>query len=94
MFRGSVVAYDSPQHMIEGNWTQAIILDRAATRAQRDAVESILTGRAGGPWSVLARFVSQRLETRVKLLEEELRGGINLNRFYVEPDDSNKEPGQ
>jgi len=26
----------------------------------------------------------ERLETRTKLLEEELRGGINLSRFYVE----------
>jgi hypothetical protein len=25
-----------------------------------------------------------RLETRMKLLEEELRGGINLSRFYAE----------
>jgi hypothetical protein len=24
----------------------------------------------------------ERLETRIKLLEEEMRGGINLNRFY------------
>ena len=61
----AVVVYDSPQHMIEGDWTQVIVLDRNASPAQREAVESILTGRAGGPWSVLARFVSRRLETRV-----------------------------
>ena len=29
----------------------------------------------------LQRYV-ERLETRVKLLEEDLRGGINLSRFY------------
>ncbi len=28
----------------------------------------------------------ERLETRIKLLEEELRGGINLSRFYTGPD--------
>ncbi len=27
----------------------------------------------------------ERLETRIKLLEEELRGGINLSRFVVDP---------
>jgi len=27
----------------------------------------------------------ERLETRIKLLEEEQRGGINLSRFYAEP---------
>jgi hypothetical protein len=36
---------------------------------------------------VLARRVEQ-LETRLKLLEEEQRGGIQLERFYVRPDSS------
>ena len=30
----------------------------------------------------------ERMETRVKLLEEELRGGINLSRFYVKDQES------
>ncbi len=60
----AVVAYDSPQRMIEGGWTEAIIVDRSASVAQRRAVESILDGSAGGPWEVLGRFVSNRLETR------------------------------
>ena len=60
----AVIAYDSPQHMIAGNWTEVIVIDQAASPAQRQAVEAILTGRAGGPWAVLARFVGRRLETR------------------------------
>ncbi len=60
----AVIAYDSPQHMISGGWTEVIIVDSAATSDQRRAVEGILTGRAGGPWSVLARFVGRWLETR------------------------------
>jgi hypothetical protein len=60
----AVVAYDSPQHMIEGHWTEALIVDERATEAQRAAVEKILTGKAGGPWEVLDRFVSKRLPTR------------------------------
>lgn len=32
----------------------------------------------------------ERLELRIKLLEEELRGGINLARFYTPPDGENK----
>ncbi len=32
----------------------------------------------------------QRLETRVKLLEEELRGGINLERFYKSAEESGR----
>jgi hypothetical protein len=60
----AVVAYDCPQHMIGGNWTEVVIIDSAASAAQRAAVETLLTGRAGGPWAVLARFVGRRLDTQ------------------------------
>jgi hypothetical protein len=60
----AVVAYDSPQHMIEGDWTEALVIDEFATSEQRASVETILTGRAGGPWELLARFVGRRLPTR------------------------------
>jgi len=39
--------------------------------------------------TVLKRTV-ERLETRIKLLEEELRGGINLARFYKPPEKDEK----
>ncbi len=58
----AVIAYNSPQHMIEGNWTQLTVLD-ARAEDQVAPLEAILTGAVGGPWSVLARFVSRRLET-------------------------------
>ena len=60
----ALVAYDSPQHMIEGDWTEILVIDRQATQAQRRSIEQILTGGAGGPWAILSRFVSKRLETR------------------------------
>lgn len=59
----AVVAYDSPQRMIEGGWNERIIIDETAAPEQREAVERILSGRAGGPWEVLARFVEKRLQT-------------------------------
>ena len=58
----AVIAYDSPQRMMDGGWTQRLVID-AASGAQRDAVERILSGAAGGPWEVLARFVGTRLPT-------------------------------
>ncbi|MCH6547007.1 MAG: DUF1326 domain-containing protein [Gemmatimonadetes bacterium] len=70
----AVIAYDSPQHMIQGNWTEALIIDEAATGEQRTAIESILNGSAGGPWSKLAPFVSTWLETRyhsIRIEEQE-----------------------
>jgi hypothetical protein len=60
----AVVAFDSPQHMIEGNWTEVIIIDAAATAAQREALDAILRGKAGGAWGLLAKFVSRWLDTR------------------------------
>ncbi len=35
----------------------------------------------------------ERLESRLKLLEEEIRGGINLARYYVEPKKEDSPPG-
>lgn len=60
----AVVLYDSPQHMIAGGWTTALSIDERGSEAQRAAVEAILSGAAGGPWKVLARFVGTRRETR------------------------------
>ncbi|MFQ5720112.1 MAG: DUF1326 domain-containing protein [Acidobacteriota bacterium] len=59
----AVVAYDTPRHMIEGDWTERLVIDAAASSAQRQALETILMGRAGGPWAVLARFTGRWLET-------------------------------
>lgn len=58
------IAGDAPQMMIEGGWTEAIYIDAAADPAQRRALEAILTGKAGGPWEILAGFVTRWLETR------------------------------
>jgi hypothetical protein len=40
---------------------------------------------------VLQRRI-ERLETRIKLLEEETRGGINLGRFYAQDQEGKKPP--
>ncbi len=60
----AVVAFDSPQQMMAGGWTEVIVIDEAAPAEARAALEAILTGGAGGPWAILARFVERRLETR------------------------------
>ena len=61
----ALVVFDSPRHMIDGGWTERVLVDAGATEAQRQAILLILTGGAGGPWELLARFVSTRLEARV-----------------------------
>jgi hypothetical protein len=69
----AVIAYDTPSHMIDGGWTEIIVIDEGASGEQRRAVEAILDGTAGGPWAVLARFVGKRLPTRflpIELVDE------------------------
>ena len=58
------IAFDCPRHMIEGNWTEVVTIDEAASEPQREALERILTGKVGGSWGLLAKFVSRWLDTR------------------------------
>ena len=70
----AVVAYRSPQRMIDGNWIEVFIIDEEASPEQREAIETILSGAAGGPWQVLDRFVEKRMETLylpIRIEEEE-----------------------
>lgn len=69
----AVIAFDCPQKMIDGGWVQTITIDESATPEQRRALETILTGRAGGPWEKLAAFVATSQPTeyrRIELVDE------------------------
>lgn len=70
----ALILYDAPQRMYEGGWREVFYIDESASPAQRDALESILSGQAGGPWAVLGRFVSERLSTRFVPIRFEDRG--------------------
>ncbi|NJD91418.1 MAG: DUF1326 domain-containing protein [Geobacter sp.] len=59
----ALILWDSPQRMFDGGWTEKICLSVDADAAQREALETIFTGRAGGPWAILAKFVATWLET-------------------------------
>ena len=78
----ALIAYDCPPHMIDGDWTERIIIDEQASDRQREAIEAILTGRAGGPWEVLARFVGTQLETRY--LPIEIEEGEKTKRVRID----------
>jgi hypothetical protein len=69
----AVIAFDCPRRMIDGGWTETIIIDASATPDQRRALQTIFTGAAGGPWAKLAAFVSnwQPIEFRpIDLVDE------------------------
>jgi hypothetical protein len=63
------IAFDSPQRMIDGGWTQRLIVDPSADAEQRVALEMILLGRAGGPWEKLHGFVATDLPTEYRDIE-------------------------
>ena len=65
----AVIVYDTPQRMIDGGWTQALIVDARSTEPQRRAMETILTGRAAGPWEKLASFVATQYPTEFLPIE-------------------------
>jgi hypothetical protein len=65
----AVIAFDTPQRMVDGQWTQSLVIDTAAAPAQRRAIESILTGRVGGPWAKLASFVATQRPTEFLPIE-------------------------
>ncbi len=58
-----VILYDTPQLMFNGGWIETIYIDERANKTQRQAIENILTGQAGGPWVILSRFVEKRQDT-------------------------------
>ncbi len=65
----ALIAFDTPQRMIDGGWIQTIIIDASATPDQRRALEEMLTGRAGGPWAKLGSFVGTRQPTEFRPIE-------------------------
>ncbi len=68
-----VVLYETPPVMVEGGWKQAIVISDRATPAQQRAIEEILTGKRGGPWRILARFVADARPTRTARVR--IKGG-------------------
>jgi len=59
-----VQALTTPGPMAQGNGTLAVYVDDRASAPQRGALETIFTGNAGGPPSLLAGMVTKRLPTK------------------------------
>lgn len=65
----AVIAFDTPQRMIDGQWIQSLVIDESGSPDQRQALEALLTGKAGGPWQKLAGFVGTQLPTEFRHIE-------------------------
>lgn len=76
-----VVVYETPQVMVDGGWKQRIVVSERTAPDERRAVEEIISGKRGGPWEVLARFVADRLPTRtapVRIEDAPDRKGVTV----------------
>lgn len=55
---------DIPGRMAEGGWTVALYVDESASDAQQAAIETIMSGQAGGTTGLLKLLVSNFLGTK------------------------------
>jgi hypothetical protein len=60
----AVQALTTPGPMSQGDGTLAVYIDARANVAQREALEKIFTGNAGGPPSLMAGMIAHRLPTK------------------------------
>jgi hypothetical protein len=60
----AVVAIRTPAAMAEGNWSAAIYLDDRANDRQREALQTIFSGAAGGPVGAIAPLITNVLGVR------------------------------
>jgi hypothetical protein len=71
----AAVAIYAPDKMADGNWTLAAYIDERGSNEQRAALESIFTGKAGGPMSALAALVRTVLPTKTVPITFKIDGG-------------------
>ena len=52
-------AIDWPGAIHEGNGEALILIDERADEAQRQAIQTLLSGAAGGPWAIIASTITK-----------------------------------
>jgi hypothetical protein len=70
----AVFAVHSPGHMLQGNWKVALYLDERADGAQKDAMEKIFSGQAGGHLAALAPLISEVMGVKSVSIEYRANG--------------------
>jgi len=61
----AVLAIYTPGVMAQGDWTVACYVDEWGSAAQREGLEAICSGQAGGPLGRFSPLISKRMPTRV-----------------------------
>jgi hypothetical protein len=69
-----IVVGKTPGNMVEGNWNVGLIVDRRADERQSAALQSIVSGQAGGPMANLAPLIGKFLGTEARDIRFEHEG--------------------
>lgn len=69
-----VLMAKAPGNFWKGNWTAALYLDEKANTAQREALETIASGKAGGPMALLASLIGTMKGTKYVPIKADFRG--------------------
>jgi hypothetical protein len=70
----AALAIYTPGPMGAGGWTLGVYVDEAGGEAERQALETIFAGEAGGPMGRLGAAVATRLPTRAAAIRFEAEG--------------------
>jgi hypothetical protein len=70
----AALAIYTPGAMGDGNWSLGVYVDERASAPQRDALEQIFSGRAGGVLGRIGALVTERLPTRTASIEFGMEG--------------------
>ena len=62
----AVLIARTPGPMIEGNWKVALYLDERADQSQRDAMQAILSGAAGGRHGRICPLIGEVLGAKTR----------------------------
>lgn len=77
-----VVSFPGPGKMRDGNWTAAVYVDEKGSAAQRNALDDIFSGKAGGaPGAVFAALVTKFLGVKPAPITFEING--NQRRLTI-----------
>lgn len=64
----------SPGHMLQGNWKVALYLDERADEGQKDAMQKIFSGQAGGHLAALGPLISEVMGVKSVPIEYRAQG--------------------
>ena len=71
---GFIIVARAPEAMNKGNWQMGIVVDEHANQEQRDAIEAIASGAAGGPMAALSGLVGKFLGVQPASIHFDRRG--------------------